>query len=125
MKNVRPDHLLNVAGHDYVTLLVALSVRSLAQGFGTEVEEVYIRIDFFFKKSASIVNPTPILPALFTPNKRSKERGQNWSGIYDWHGLEKKFDSEGNFFFYYFSTKTLCFVGLRFQLFIFHDKLMN
>ena len=42
-----------------------------SQGFGTEEEEeVSLRIEFFSKKSVSIINPTPILPALFTPNKR-------------------------------------------------------
>ena len=50
-----------------------------------EEEEVSLRIRNLKKKSVSIVN----LPALFTPNIMSKERGQNWSGIYDWYGLLK------------------------------------
>ena len=55
-----------------------------------EEEEVFLRIEKIIpqKKYLSIVNPTLLLPALFTPNIR--ERGQNKSGIYNmynWYGL--------------------------------------
>ena len=42
---------------------------SRAQGFGTEEEEeeeVSLRIEIFSKNSVSSLNPTPILPAVFT-----------------------------------------------------------